>query len=955
MVDINTIISDPDFHRLPLEERRKVLKTIDKDFSVLAPQEQDRAISGLSEMFSKQQQAPSRQTSELPPLNLLSAHSPEMAASHAPTSTPKTDFERRWIAPIVRGTLEGGGALGGAVIGSGLGPAGTASGGILGYAGGAQAADIYEEARGLRAKKTMGEALTSGVKDLAVGAAFTAGGELAGRGIMATLSGGKVLFNKIGQGIEKSAAKRIAAYTSDAPIYAKNAEEAIEIENIINANAKPGDPKFQFNLGQRSGDPNQIKLEISAALPKGKGAELKDTKAMENAAALARYREENFGGEEGIEDVLGAIGAKKESIEKTKDVVEQRARSIAEGIETKTPEQTGYEAVSAIKKEMTPVKSKMNELKAQIPDYPIKLTNLETELQLISRDPEISKPQQEALEKFIKYLDEKAPKGETTTRGALGIDRTIDDYAKTAYAAKEDSVGALFTRIKNSGLKNDIKAISDLARTGKLVEYQGKAINTDQLAVQLEDDLLAVADMRQAMTPNIEAIKKGIKDAGGRVPMQVVREQESDYIARLSKDFQNLTKQEVPMKGASSPEAIKKLEDRIAENRQILSEVSPGQDVGAAMSAYKRYAETQYFDRFKRGVMEDVTAKGNEYTKGRIQIEDIPKRFKDPSGADDFIRAVGAPKAKELMRGNIAYDMMEKVTDPVTKEVNTRALEGWLKQNRVLLEKYGLTDEFTGLQNAQALVEQYKAQAKVFEKSIAGKMIGYKVSGEGYPIDPNKAISTVLQGNRTGAQMSELVQMIGNDKTALKGLQNAYGDWITEQAYTTWKGAADNPTVSMAQFVKTMQKAREGARVLYRNEPEKVQALETMQRAYEIMARSSRSPGGVGADTAEKITNIISNQAANALAQGSMTFRAAKKFAEWLTKIGKSKQDELIARGVFDPDYAYNIMNGVRGRIAPDKIDAVMNDKVIMLEEYRLSRIRSAAMLAGDKYQQQGE
>lgn len=945
------------------------------DIKAAYEEAQSRGI--LSKPGGEQPQPVSRQTSTLPPLNMMPSHSPELAQAHGPQENafnklagvresllgPNSGVSAEAVAPYARMTLEGGGATLGTLAGLPGGPVGGAIGGGLGYAGGKAIADVLEESTGIRRKRTdldqyldpvgglmheggTAEIVTRPIRDAALGTALAGPAELISKGVVATLSGGKIAFQRVTGAIEKQAAKRLAAYTSEGPVYAKNAEEALEIERMINAGAKEGDPVFQFNLGQRSGDPNQLKLEIGAALPKGKGAELKDAKAMQNAEALRRYHQRNFGGEEGVEDVLGAATIKKETIEGTLADKQKQAQNVASSIATETPEQTGATALSKIEEAQGPVKATMNELEAAIPDYPMKLTNLETEIELALKDPKLSLAQRKAVEQFAAELPQLTEGGATTFK-AMGISRTLNDKASAAYMAGDDSIGAIMTRLKNDGLKNDLQAISDMARTGKVGEYKGQFVDADKLADELERGLTSLADMKSRSKPDLDAIKKGIQDAGGRVPMRVVQESEASFAERISKDYKNLTGQEPPTKGAYSEQIVKNLETRNNEIKQILSEFSPGQDVAAHMSAYNKYASQEYFGRFGKGAVDQVTAKGNQYAGTKIRIEDIPSRFKTATGADDLIRAIGADQAKDVMRGNIAYDMMEKVIDKSTGEIRTKALDSWLSSNKLILEKYGLQEEFTGLQNAQNMVESAKEAAKEFEKTVAAKMIGYKVSGQGYQIDPKSAISVIMEGKRTSAQMTELVQMINGDKTALKGLKNSYGDWITDQAYLTWKGAAENPTVSMDKFVRTMQKAREGARVLYADEPEKLRALETMQRAYEISARSSRSPGGVGSDTAEKVLTSLGNQASNIAASGSSIYRYGKAFYNFIAKIGKSKTDELVARAVFDPDYAYNLMRGVKGQIAPERIESILGNKVILLDDYKKNRMR--AILTGEQ------
>jgi hypothetical protein len=180
------------------------------------------------------------------------------------------------------------------------------------------------------------------------------------------------------------------------------------------------------------------------------------------------------------------------------------------------------------------------------------------------------------------------------------------------------------------------------------------------------------------------------------------------------------------------------------------------------------------------------------------------------------------------------------------------------------------------------MVDAAADAAGAFEKSIAGKVLG---------VDPDKAVKQVISGGKTKQQMIELVQTLKGDKTAIAGLKNSFADFVTTESRLTWKNIANDPVTSMDKFAKNMKKANEAAQVLYRDEPQKLEALKTMQRAYEIAARSSRSPVGTGSDTAEKAANLAS-QVITIAGGASIKMRAGKAFIDFFNRLGQKKVDE---------------------------------------------------------------
>lgn len=194
---VEQIMSDPEFHAMPIGERQKVMQSIDPEYAGLPPQEQIRVLE-----MSQGNQAAEPQG--------------ELMASHAPMVSPQPEsrFDKtlkgsaRVLSPIARPVLEGGGMVGGAAAGAFAGaPAGPGAiltgiaGSAMGYTAGAKAADQIDIWAGKRKPFSgPGELAKSTAENLATGAAYEVGGQAIGPAIGLTAKAiGKVVKPILGR------------------------------------------------------------------------------------------------------------------------------------------------------------------------------------------------------------------------------------------------------------------------------------------------------------------------------------------------------------------------------------------------------------------------------------------------------------------------------------------------------------------------------------------------------------------------------------------------------------------------------------------------------------------------------------------------------------------------------------------------------------------------------------
>jgi hypothetical protein len=928
--DLMTVVSDPDFHGLPFEERRKVLKTIDSDFAGLPAGEQEKALAGISKRYSEGSlKAPTPQA----PNELKASHTPAGSQPNQPAVNPA--FEA--IAPYYRAALEGGGMVAGGTMGAAAGlPTGPGAalagvaGGAMGYAAGKRGADYIDESLGLRKPLQLEEVLPQTASDLKTGAMMEMGGQVANKLVFQpVMKYGKLAFDKASElagaiftkgGTEKAAGNVIKAATSSGDIYAANAEQAASIEKEI--------PGLRFSMGQRTNDPNIIKLERAQMRKPGEGANVSSEQIASNNEALRAYYQKNFGAKENIDDLIGSLQRTQETLGTRAQAAQAATDSAAGLLPSSTPQETGQAITGKIQQAKAPVKATMNELEAQIPDYPMEFSATKDAIRTELQNPKASMQQKAALASFAKDMDEIIKKG-PGTHSAMGVRRTLTDQISDMTLAGKDSAARALLQVKEA-LESDLAAISEKAVSGEIKLYRGQVGDPSKLTNALEGHLKQIAELKAKQAPDIKAMQDVLQQ--NKIPaMRVTHESDASFAERLGKDYTNITGKPIPTKGAEAEAKIAELTSQANEIKAIISELEPGSDVAVAMRTFNKYAREQYFERFKKGAVATATQKGNQITGGRMPMENIGKQFTTPSGADDLIRAIGPEEAAQAMKGHFSYDMMKNTTDPATGKIVTAKLNAWIGKNSAALERFGIKGDFAGVQNAQEVADKALAAAAGFEKTAAATIL---------KADPGKAIAAAFSGNNPAAKAAQLMQMVSKDPAAKAGLQRAYSDHMMEQIQTTAKDIVGNPEVSNAAFQRLMAKNSETLKVIYKEEPEKIKALNMMKTAYEISIRNKKSPIGGGSDTAENVLTELGKLSNIPLPR---TVSIARGVVKVLTNIGKNNVDDLVTQSLFNPDYAETLIKASRGQIKPEDLTAILNGKIVSADAYRTRAMGQAA------------
>lgn len=819
---------------------------------------------------------------------------------------------------IYRPILEAGASALGGLAGTPGGPALMVAGGTLGYAAGDKAADIIEQLTGVQQPKGVkGEFLDTG-QALKEGAMWEMAGASAGQMLQAAVKGGQVVFQKIKDLLpEQQAGQQLVAKTGYSTIYAKNAEEAAEIEKRI--------PGLKFSAGQRTNDPELIKLERSLARGSepGAGRAFVEQRASNNES-IRNYYQQNFAGENGIEDVLSALSNTRSGNAMQADNANSLLKGAIEGIPQQPPQAIGQDVLSIINRAKEPVKQGMNTLESQIPDYPMQFNGVKKSISTALKNKKLSAGQREAITSFSKKYNGIVKDSGSSTYTAMGLNRTLNDEISKRFAMGDDSAASILLSIKE-GLDNDIAEVGRMARSGKIVVSNGKPVSADALAKELETNMQRSALLKGRQTINAPAMISELTEKGYPA-YQVVGESAESYSKRLQADYKKyIGKQPILGTSKEALEEVSQLDARNAEIKNILQNSSPGQDVGAAMGAYNQFASEQWFNRFDKGAIQQAAAKGQQSGGTRTRLENIPSLFMTPSGADDLIRAVGKEDASQTMLNYAGYDLMQNATNPATGEIVPKKLYDWVAKNKSIAMKYGW--DFSKVSSAQNAVDLAQETAKEFEKSVAAKMLN---------ADPDKAMSVAFSGKpkETAKNASRLVGKMQGNSEALNGLRKSFADFVISKVETAAKDISGGNIISQAQFQKIMKQYGPAMNIIYKDKPDQLKALVNMQKAYEVASRNLSSPLGGGSDTAENVAAMLTRK----FVPGKI-MKVLGPAADIFKGYSEKMTNTYLTRALFDPEYAQTLM-AIRSKRNP-----------VLVPSFRGQMIDIQKVLAGNKGQ----
>lgn len=307
------------------------------------------------------------------------AEEPDMAISHSPMMAQAHEAPQRlWpinpqaaqelrqsiVNPSIRMAIEGGGTTMAELAALPTGPLGMLGAGTAGYIASKRAADAL-----------LGEKSQPLLEEAKTGAMMSMAGQVLAPAFMMVKRGGKWVVDTSKQalsraftkeGTEAAAGKKFVANTNVGDFYAKNEAEAKAIEKEI--------PGLKFTYGQRTYDPDAIKLE-RAMTRQGK-AEQETKRVALNTEAIRDYFGKNFSGQ-GIDDFLSQANMVRGKINMTAEQAQQLANQTARNLPQVSPEVTGQRALDVLSQGKKEAKAAAGKLYDEVPrDTKIDVTGM---------------------------------------------------------------------------------------------------------------------------------------------------------------------------------------------------------------------------------------------------------------------------------------------------------------------------------------------------------------------------------------------------------------------------------------------------------------------------------------------------------------------------------------------------------------------------------------------------
>jgi hypothetical protein len=518
-----------------------------------------------------------------------------------------------------------------------------------------------------------------------------------------------------------------------------------------------------------------------------------------------------------------------------------------------------------------------------------------------------------------------AEAGAAAARGALNpadkqtIGRGVVEGIDEAATPAKKKVGELYENLPNDKLptKNTAAAIKELKsgfRPGDEDVFPSRAIARVEEALQ---------GPRPAMGGHGKPADPVILGADGR-PLRAQVDPTKEQVG--FQDLHSLRKdlgrqiQDASIGANPNRELAMKL-------KQIKAAVDA--DIEAGMGggvAYKeaRDAFTEYAAKYRTGEVAKITQRGNQASGLNIPDAQIAQRVFSLDGADDFIRAVGKEKAATHANQYAAQDLLAKV-NPMTGEIPAKAVAAWLQKNMTVLRKYGISSKYGTVAKAQAQAELAQLQQAEFAKSAASKLLNS---------DVDKALGSAFSSNpsNTGAVVDELLKQVGKDKQGVKGLQNAFKDFLVGKVETTAKTISGDAIISPAAIQKELVKYAPAMRRLYANDPGKIAALQKVSKAVEIQSRSAKSPIGGGSDTAENLnmSRSILGRVVDIIPGGGMVRGLARAGLGKINDMTAQEVNKVIARALYDPGLAQTLVLASK-RYKPQVVEKRFNSHLVTM------------------------
>lgn len=375
--------------------------------------------------------------------------------------------------------------------------------------------------------------------------------------------------------------------------------------------------------------------------------------------------------------------------------------------------------------------------------------------------------------------------------------------------------------------------------------------------------------------------------------------------------------------------ALRQLKDETGRYAERLSR--EGSPAGEAARAASENFATRVQPNFREGAggRVDATLKSNPNSPSVLPSEMAGNFLTRPEDAQALMRIAELGGNREAVAANARTWLFDQLASRGVAKggaIDGEKLALWRNRNLELVDQIpGLRQEVDGLvrdaRRGVALKADYATQLAQAERR-AGAV---KTEAEGGILgtvrdkSPDNAAAAVFAAENPEKAMTDLVATVGKNPAARDGLKAA----VAEHIATKVSGVAPQnvsegtQNINFAQLTKFFEQNRKVLSKLY--SPEEMNALQSAQKVLAPLAKRAQQ-AGVGSQTAEKAGDFWRTFEGGAklyfgMLKGGGITRTARLLAEQLDDGSTAAAERLLARAMFDPKLAKQLLSADAGKV----------------------------------------
>tara|TARA_R100001509_G_scaffold157733_1_gene122158 strand:- start:39 stop:2831 length:2793 start_codon:yes stop_codon:yes gene_type:complete len=253
---------------------------------------------------------------------------------------------------------------------------------------------------------------------------------------------------------------------------------------------------------------------------------------------------------------------------------------------------------------------------------------------------------------------------------------------------------------------------------------------------------------------------------------------------------------------------------------------------------------------------EEVLGKAMTGRAGAAQMRELREAAEPLSYGPYTEEAISRqPDMLEAQRDFILA-MTNQVRNPVTDEIDANRLARFLRNNQVIIDEIGLSDQLSDIESAvrfsQKAIDTKKRASAFFDKrKVAARFLKTE--------DPNKVVARALQSDTPSKDFSDMIKLAKTDKSgeALEGLRSSIFESVLNSSTSRKTGGISSDQLDSFLSRKIPSTNRSMEKELLSSGAITQSQLNSLKK---IMSQAKRFEGAIS--EASTIDNLLENESA---------------------------------------------------------------------------------------------